>query len=123
MNTDKIFGHTREELVEMFEPLSEYWEKVNDITTEKARFGTVITDADYKKNAVLWLSQRIADSKMSKADKEYVNDMINWLINACFDAGRLNVVKEYGDLDATANEAAERLIKKRAEENIAHPQA
>lgn len=104
---DKIFGYTREELVDMFEPLSDMEDKVNHIVVEKTGCGTIVSSADYKKNTLLWLQQKIMDSKMSKKDKEQVIDWIGSTIGLAFHSGKAYQARESGMEDDYIKEEAD----------------
>ena len=110
--TDKIFGYTREELVDMFEPLSEFEEKVGDMMMDMQKDSNkktlmLASTADYKKNVVLWLQQKIEGSKMSKRDKEQVIDWIGSVIGLAFNSGKAYQVKESGMMDDYIKEEAD----------------
>ena len=96
---NKIFNYTREQLVDMFEPLSEFHEKVNEITMEQTRMGYGFDTADCNADCMFSLQERINSSRMSKADKEYVINMVGSLIINSRYAGMIAGYKEYGHFD------------------------
>ena len=109
---DKIFGYTREELVDMFEPLSEFEEKVSDMMMDMQKDSNKkvlmdVSTADYKKNVLLWLQQKIEGSKMGKMDKKQVIDWIGSVIGLAFHSGKVYQVKESGMMDDYVKEEAD----------------
>ncbi len=96
---DNIFGFTREELVDMFEPLSEIEEKVNDIVVEKTGWGSITSTADFKKNSLVWLQDKIEGTRMNKADKQQIIDWIGSTIGLAFFSGKAYQTRESGMMD------------------------
>ena len=113
---DKIFGYAREELVEMFEPLSEIQKKTSDMVMDMQKDSNtkrlfVTSTADYKKNTLIWLQQKIMDTRMSKKDKEQIIDWIGSTINMVFKSGYASRIKETGCVDEIANDIAKCYLK------------
>lgn len=108
----KIFKHTREELIDMFTPISEYQEKTNEITINKCGFGTITATADYRKNMALWLQRDIENSRISKEMKERMINTIGALIHNAYHSGRLAEKKANGTFDEYVNAVAEYRIEK-----------
>ena len=107
---DNIFGHTREQLVGMFEAYAEYQEMVNE-ETSKYGLGILCSSAEYYKNFCLWIQNKIMDSKMSKMDKTAVCDMISGLIDLLFKSGMVYDVKITGGLKEYALDTATEKIE------------
>lgn len=113
---DKIFGYTREELVDMFEPLTEIQEKASDMVMDMQKDSNtkrlyVTSTTEYKKNTLLWLQQKIMGTRMSKKDKEEIIDWIGSTINMAFDSGYASHIKETGCVDEIANGIAKCYLK------------
>ena len=108
---NKIFGYTREELVGMFEPHTEFEEKVNDITFAKTGAGAVISTSEFKKNVCVWLQDRIKSSRMSKTDKEYMCGMIGSIIGLTFRAGLAYQAQRGGQFGELVEEVANARMK------------
>ena len=113
---NKIFGYTREELVEMFEPLSEIEEKASDITMDMQKDSNTkrlfcASTADYKKNTLIWLQEKIMGTRMSKNDKQQIIDWIGSTINMAFKSGYSSRIKETGCVDEIANDIAKCYLK------------
>lgn len=103
---EKVFGFTRGELVEMFEPYSEFEKKVSE-ENKKEGFLNLTSTSEFKKNVCLWLQNRIKKSRMSKTDKEYVCDMIGSLMGLTFRAGIAYQAQKSGLLDKLVEEQCE----------------
>lgn len=103
---DKIFGYTREELIEMFEPHTEFEKKVSE-ENKKEGVCNLISTSEFKKNVCVWLQDRIKSSRMSKTDKEYVCDMIGSLMGLIFRAGIAYQAQKSGLLDKLVEEQCE----------------
>lgn len=103
----KIFKHTEEELIDMFTPISEYDEKLNEITINKCGFGTITATADYRKNIALWLQRDIENSRINKEKKEHMINVIAALIHNAYHSGRFAEKKANGTFDDYVNCVAE----------------
>ena len=103
----KIFNHTEEELINMYTPLSEFEDKLNEKTIKDYGFGTITATADYRKNIALWLQRDIENSRINKEKKEHMINVIAALIHNAYHSGRYAEKKANGTFDEYVNAVAE----------------
>lgn len=110
MKEEKVFGYKPQELVEIFSNSAEVDEKMNDATIEHG-FGRIVmspyTDMLYTKQ----LQDKINESRMSRADKQYVCDMIGALAKKMRYCGYLEGLKKCEKFDDFVAEKIEKAFE------------
>ena len=89
----------------------EFEEKVNEITFEKVGIGIITATGDYVADRVMGdICNRIIDSRMSMADKEYILGTISYLLDIVGTGTMLGAMSAE-EKQKAVEEAAENYIK------------
>ena len=89
----------------------DFEEKVNEITLEKIGIGRITDTGDYVTNMVMGdMCDRIINSRLSMADKEYILGTMSYLLDIA-ETGAMLGVMSAEERQKTVEEAAEEYIK------------
>ena len=101
----------KNEIREEAQNVYEFEEKVNEITLKKVGIGRITDTCDYVTNMVMGdMCDRIINSRMSMADKEYILRTMSYLLDVA-ETGAMLGVMSAEERQKTVEEAAEEYIK------------